>query len=76
MQLTLAKAVDPQKKVKRMVVNKGLAEANYLVTRTEGYTTKDIEHEMNISVKTLGDQEKWTQLFMRHIEKIRKRNKK
>ena len=57
-------------------LSKGLAEANYLVTRIKGYTTKDIEHEMNISVKTLGDQEKYTQLFMRHVEKIRNRNKK
>jgi len=74
-QLILAKAVD-HKKVMMEILNKGLAEANYLVTREEGYTKKDLEYEMDISVKTYGDQKMWDEWFDNHIEKIRKRNKK
>ena len=49
------------------ILNKGLAEANYLVTREKGYTKKDIEHEMDISVKTYGDQKMWNKWFENHI---------
>ena len=61
------KAVDHKKEMRMEILNKGLAEANYLVTREKGYTKKDIEHEMDISVKTYGDQKMWNKWFENHI---------
>ena len=58
------------------VFNKGLAEANYLVTREKGYTKKDIQHEMDISVKTYGDGELWSKWFINKANEIRKKRKK
>ena len=63
-------------KVMMEILNKGLAEANYLVTREEGYTKKDLEYEMNISVKTYGDAETWSKWFNEHVEKIRNKGTK